>query len=71
MEEFIENAQKSISGPMLFPNMYMSAAKPIVKEELDYLESMPDILISLSKIARFQNDLGNSSVKQKSHCHSL
>ncbi|KAK4857818.1 hypothetical protein QYF36_006754 [Acer negundo] len=62
MEEYMINAEKSIAGPMMVENAYLSAANPISEMELEYLESISDILHCISRIARLQNDLGTSSV---------
>ncbi|KAK0579342.1 hypothetical protein LWI29_024861 [Acer saccharum] len=65
MEEYMINAAKSIAGPMMVENAYLSAANPISEMEVEYLESIPDILQCISRIARLQNDLGTSSNELK------
>ncbi|KAK4859079.1 hypothetical protein QYF36_026502 [Acer negundo] len=65
MEEYMTNALISIACPMLIVNAYLSAANPISEKELEYLESIPDILHCISRIARLQNDLGTSSDELK------
>ncbi|KAH7525553.1 hypothetical protein JRO89_XSUnG0072200 [Xanthoceras sorbifolium] len=65
MEEYMINALKSVSIPMLNVNAYLSAANPIIEKELEYLESTPDILQCSSEIGRLQNDLATPSYELK------
>nr|QBK56507.1 d-limonene synthase [Citrus japonica] len=61
LEEYLENGLVSITGPLIITISYLSGTNPIIKKELEFLESNPDIVHWSSKIFRLQDDLGTSS----------
>lgn len=67
LEEYLTNGVVSIAGPIMTISAYLAATNPIIEKELEFLESnnIPDIIQWSSKIFRLQNDLGTSTVHNK------
>ncbi|KAB1205568.1 Myrcene synthase, chloroplastic [Morella rubra] len=60
LQEYIDNAWITISGPLLLLHAYFFVTNPITKEVVDYLEEYPNIIRWSSIIFRLANDLGTS-----------
>ena len=65
LEEYLENGLVSITGPLIITISYLSGTNPIIKKELEFLESNPDLVHWSCKIFRLQDDLGTSTVHNK------
>ncbi|XP_044501176.1 isoprene synthase, chloroplastic-like [Mangifera indica] len=59
-EEYLDNAWRSSSGPLLLVHSYFSLNKSITKEGLDYVEKYHNLLRWPSIIFRLCNDLSTS-----------
>ncbi|KAE8077316.1 hypothetical protein FH972_015888 [Carpinus fangiana] len=60
LQEYIQNAWISISGPVVLGHAYFFVTNPVVKEALDCLEQHPNIIRWSSIIVRLADDLGTS-----------
>lgn len=61
LEEYLNNAWVSISGPLMTLLSYIFTTNPIKVEAIKFLESKPDILHLSSLIFRLADDYGTSS----------
>ncbi|WOG94620.1 hypothetical protein DCAR_0313916 [Daucus carota subsp. sativus] len=61
LEEYLENGKVSIAMPIVMILSYICSANPIKKEELEFLEDMPDMLNLSGKLCRIIDDYGTSS----------
>ena len=62
LQEYMENAWISITGPVILSHAYFWTENPITKKDLDYLEELPHIIQYSSVIFRLADDLGTSKV---------
>ncbi|KAJ0081134.1 hypothetical protein Patl1_11608 [Pistacia atlantica] len=62
LDEYLNNAYVSITGPIIATLSYILSANPILEKDLEYLESNPDIIKCSSTAFRLQDDLGTSPV---------
>jgi (-)-alpha-terpineol synthase len=62
LQDYIQNAWISISGPVILVHAYFLATNPITKDTLDCLEEYPNIIRYSSMILRLADDLGTSKV---------
>nr|QWD59173.1 terpene synthase 4 [Aconitum carmichaelii] len=60
LDEYLENAWVSITGPMINLHAYVFMTPNITKEALDYLDSSPDLIYWSSMILRLTDDLATS-----------
>ncbi|XP_031259011.1 (R)-limonene synthase 1, chloroplastic-like [Pistacia vera] len=60
LDEYLNNAYLSITGPIIATLSYISSANPILEKDLEFLESIPDIVKWSSLVFRLQDDLGTS-----------
>ncbi|KAF5450875.1 hypothetical protein F2P56_031191 [Juglans regia] len=58
LQEYIENAWISISGPVILVHAYVFITNPLTKEALDGLEEYPNMIRWSSTIVRLAGDLG-------------
>ncbi|KAF9617721.1 hypothetical protein IFM89_038221 [Coptis chinensis] len=58
--EYLENGCVSITAPMLDFHLYISMTPTITKEELEYIQSYPDLIHWGSMALRLIDDLGTS-----------
>ncbi|KAJ0081674.1 hypothetical protein Patl1_11618 [Pistacia atlantica] len=63
LDEYLNNAYVSITGPIMATLSYISSANPILEKDLEYLESNPDIIKWSSTAFRLQDDLGTSPMR--------
>lgn len=63
LEEYMDNAWISVSGPVILLHAYTLIANPPTKEALQFLEEYPNIIRWPSMIFRLANDLATSSVR--------
>ncbi|XP_075650034.1 myrcene synthase, chloroplastic-like [Castanea sativa] len=61
LQEYIENAWISISGPNLMVQAYFCVTNPITSEALDCLEEYPNMIRWSALILRLADDLGTST----------
>lgn len=62
LQQYLDNAWISISGPVILVHGYVFATSPIVMDDLESLVEYADIIRWSSTILRLANDLGTSSV---------
>jgi (-)-alpha-terpineol synthase len=62
LQEYIQNAWISISGPVILGHAYFFVTNPVTKEALDCLKEYPNIIRWSSMILRLANDLGTFEV---------
>jgi (-)-alpha-terpineol synthase len=62
LEEYIQNAWISSSGPVILVHTYFFVTNPVTKEALECLEEYPNIIRWSSTILRLADDLGTSKV---------
>ncbi|KAF6147819.1 hypothetical protein GIB67_014399 [Kingdonia uniflora] len=60
LEEYLNNAWISISGPLILVSTYFFVTRNITKEALDELENYTDLIRCSSMILRLADDLGTS-----------
>ncbi|KAM3730598.1 hypothetical protein ACB098_12G099300 [Castanea mollissima] len=65
LQEYIENAWISISGPTILVHAYFLVTNPITKEALECLNEYPNIIRWSSTILRLADDLGTSTDELK------
>ncbi|XP_008460931.2 terpene synthase 10-like isoform X1 [Cucumis melo] len=65
LEEYMDNAWVSISGPVILVHSYVFATSHIAKEELESLDKTNDIIRWSSTILRLADDLATSSDELK------
>ena len=70
LEEYLENGKVSIAMPIVMILSYICSANPIKKEELEFLEDMPDMLNLSGKLCRIIDDYGTSSVSINTNIHT-
>ncbi|XP_061340875.1 myrcene synthase, chloroplastic-like [Gastrolobium bilobum] len=58
LQEYIENAWITISGPVVLVHAYFLIPRPLGKEDLVFLEEYPNIIRLSAIIFRLANDLG-------------
>ena len=63
LDEYIENAWVSVSGPVILLHAYTLIANPAKEEALQFLQEYPHIIRWPSMIFRLANDLATSSVR--------
>ncbi|PIA50857.1 hypothetical protein AQUCO_01200259v1 [Aquilegia coerulea] len=63
LEEYLNNAWISISGPLLLVHAYFFLKQDITREALEYLESYPKLIRWSSMILRLSDDLGTSTAE--------
>ncbi|KAK1375192.1 Monoterpene synthase [Heracleum sosnowskyi] len=61
LDEYLNNASTTISGPVMAIQSYICTANPIKKEAMKYIEEIPDIVRLASEIFRLADDYGTSS----------
>ncbi|XP_022159093.1 terpene synthase 10-like [Momordica charantia] len=61
LQQYLDNAWISISGPVILVHGYVFATSPIVMDDLESLVEYADIIRWSSTILRLANDLGTSS----------
>lgn len=66
MEEYLSNGLVSIAGPIGVLYSYICTEDPIRKEEVEFIEGLPDIVRLACEIFRLADDYGTSSVKLNS-----
>ncbi|KAL9416656.1 hypothetical protein AB3S75_039782 [Citrus x aurantiifolia] len=65
LDEYIENAWVSVSGPVILLHAYTLIANPAKEEALQFLQEYPHIIRWPSMIFRLANDLATSSDEVK------
>ncbi|KAJ0081577.1 hypothetical protein Patl1_11612 [Pistacia atlantica] len=60
LDEYLNNAYISVTGPIMATLSYISSANAILEKDLKFLESNPDIIKWSSTAFRLQDDLGTS-----------
>ncbi|KAJ0017681.1 hypothetical protein Pint_11296 [Pistacia integerrima] len=65
LDEYLNNAYLSITGPIIATLSYISSTNPILEKDLEFLESIPDIVKWSSLVFRLQDDLGTSPDEMK------
>ncbi|XP_031262430.1 (R)-limonene synthase 1, chloroplastic-like [Pistacia vera] len=65
LDEYLNNAYISVTGPIMATLSYISSANPILEKDLEFLESNPDIIKWSSTAFRLQDDLGTSPDEMK------
>ncbi|EPS65936.1 mercene synthase, partial [Genlisea aurea] len=61
LEEYIDNAWISVSGPLVLTHSYVFLAKPISDEAIRRLSENPhDLIMNVGLVMRLANDLGTS-----------
>lgn len=61
LEEYLNNASTTISGPVMAIQSYICTSNPIKEEAMKYIEEIPDIVRLASEIFRLADDYGTSS----------
>ncbi|KAL8112903.1 hypothetical protein AgCh_020276 [Apium graveolens] len=61
LEEYLNNASTTISGPVMAIQTYICTSNPINEEAMKYIEEIPDIVRLASEIFRLADDYGTSS----------
>lgn len=61
-DEFMSNGLVSITGPIIAIQTYIFTSNPIRKEDMEFIEGLPDVLRLASEIFRLSDDFGTSSV---------
>ncbi|XP_044508021.1 (R)-limonene synthase 1, chloroplastic-like [Mangifera indica] len=62
LEEYMENAYVSVTGPAISTLAYLSAANPIVEKEVEFIGNHPPLVKLASMAFRLQDDLGTATV---------
>ncbi|KAL8149550.1 hypothetical protein AgCh_006524 [Apium graveolens] len=65
LEEYLKNGFVSIGGPIVMLYSYICTADPIKKEDLEFIEGLPDIVRLACEIFRLTDDYGTSSAELK------
>lgn len=65
MEEYLSNGLVSIAGPIGALYSYICTEDPIKKEEVEFIEELPDIVRLACEIFRLADDYGTSSAELK------
>ncbi|KAK1368454.1 (+)-delta-cadinene synthase [Heracleum sosnowskyi] len=63
MEEYLSNGLVSIAGPIGILYSYICTEDPIKKEEVEFIEGLPDIVRLACEIFRLADDYGTSSAE--------
>ncbi|KAH9699340.1 hypothetical protein KPL71_024310 [Citrus sinensis] len=63
LEEYMDNAWISVSGPVILLHTYTLIANPATKEALQFLEEYRNVIRWPSVNFRLANDLATSSVR--------
>ncbi|KAL8107827.1 hypothetical protein AgCh_024292 [Apium graveolens] len=64
-DEFLSNGLVSITGPIIAIQTYIFTSNPIRKEDMEFIEGLPDVLRLASEIFRLSDDFGTSSNELK------
>ncbi|KAK1368453.1 (+)-delta-cadinene synthase [Heracleum sosnowskyi] len=64
-DEFMSNGLVSITGPIIAIQTYIFTSNPIRKEDMEFIEGLPDFLRLASEIFRLSDDFGTSSNELK------
>ncbi|KAL8107949.1 hypothetical protein AgCh_024381 [Apium graveolens] len=65
LEEYLKNGFVSIAGPIVVLYSYICTTDPIKKEDLEFIEGLPDIVRLACEIFRLTDDYGTSSAELK------
>ncbi|KAK1368610.1 Limonene synthase [Heracleum sosnowskyi] len=65
LEEYLKNGFVSIGGPIVVLYSYICTEDPIKKEDLEFIEDLPDIVRLACEIFRLSDDYGTSSAELK------
>ncbi|KAF5190440.1 Terpene synthase [Thalictrum thalictroides] len=63
LNEFLDNAWVSTSGPLILLHTYVLMDLEITKEALEYLQTYPDLIRWSSMITRLTDDMGTSKAE--------
>ncbi|PIA50749.1 hypothetical protein AQUCO_01200173v1 [Aquilegia coerulea] len=63
LNEFLDNAWVSTSGPLILLHSYILMDHEITKEALDYLQTYPNLIRWSSMITRLTDDMGTSKAE--------
>lgn len=61
-DEYLSNGLVSITGPLIVIHSYLFTSNPIRKEQVEFIEDLPDILSLGSEIFRLADDYGTAMV---------
>ncbi|KAK1368637.1 (+)-delta-cadinene synthase [Heracleum sosnowskyi] len=65
LEEYLKNGFVSIGGPIIVLYSYICTEDQIKKEDLEFIEDLPDIVRLACEILRLSDDYGTSSAELK------
>lgn len=61
-DEYMKNGFVSITGPLITIHSYLFTSNAIRKEDVEYIESLPEILRLGCEIFRLADDYGTATV---------